>query len=89
MHCQFVCPKFVTLFPIQVCSWFANSGVCVNANLIVITPKEKAGAESNFYLAGTVTQSDSFTKPGFKNQTDPEQTITMPPLLIICNLVPL
>ncbi len=60
------------------CSWFASSGVCANANLIVITSKEPAGAESIVYSAGAVTRRSSFTKPGFKNQTAPEQIITSP-----------
>ncbi len=59
-----------------MCSGFASSGVCANAILIAITSKEQSGAESIVYSAGTVTWSSSFTKPGFKNQTAPEQTIT-------------
>ncbi len=39
--------------------------VYANANLIVMTPKEQTGAESNVYSAGTVTGSSSLTKPGF------------------------
>ncbi len=74
MYCQFVNPKLVILF--RVCSRFAISGVRANANLIVITLKEQTGAESIAYSGGTVTRSSSFTKPGFKNQTAPEQTIT-------------
>ncbi len=42
----------------------------------MITPKEQTGAESIVYLAGTGTRSSSFTKPGFKNQTALELTIT-------------
>ncbi len=76
MHCQFVSPKLVILFLVRVCSWFASSSVCADANLLVITPKEQTGAESIVYSAGTVTRSSSFTKPGFKNQAAPEQTIT-------------
>ncbi len=76
MHCPFVTPKLVILFPVRVCSWFASSDVCANANLIVITPKEQTKAESIVYSARTVIQSSSFTKPGFKNQTAPEQPVT-------------
>ncbi len=39
----------------RVCSWFASTGICANANWIVITPKEQTGAESIVYSAGTVT----------------------------------
>ncbi len=35
------------------------------------------GAESIVYSARTVTQRSSFTKPGFKNQVNSEQTITI------------
>ncbi len=50
------------------CSWFASSGFCASADLIVITPKEQTGAESIVYLAGTVTRSSSFTKPVLKTR---------------------
>ncbi len=76
MRCLFVSPKLVIMFLVRACSSFASSGVCATANLIVITPNEQTGAESIVYLPGTVTRSSSFTKPGFKNQTAPEQTIT-------------
>ncbi len=76
MHRQFVSPKLVILFPVRICSWFASSRVCANANLIVITPEEQTGAKSIVNSAGTVTRKSSFTKPGFKNQTTPKQTIT-------------
>ncbi len=56
---------------------FASFGFCANANLIVITPKEQAGAESIVYSAGTFTQSSSFTKTDFRYQTVQEQTITI------------
>ncbi len=49
----------------------------------MITPKVQTGAESIVYSAGTVTQSSSFTKPGFKNQTAPQQTITSTEYAII------
>ncbi len=76
MYCQFVSPKLVILFPVRVCSWFASSSVCAKVNLTIIIPEEQTGAESIVYSAGTVTRSSSFTKPGFKNQTAPEKTIT-------------
>ncbi len=55
---------------------FVSSGVCANTNPIVITPKEQNGAQSCGYSAGTVPWNRSFTKPGFKNEIAPEQTIT-------------
>ncbi len=77
MHCQFISPKLVILLPVRVCSRFASSGVCPNANRKVITPKEQTGAESIVYSARTVIRSSSFKNPSFnKNQTAPEQTIT-------------
>ncbi len=65
MHCQFVNPKLVILFPVRICPWFPSSGVCASANLIVITPKEQTGAERIFYSAGTITPEQFFYKTWF------------------------
>ncbi len=76
------CIASLSIQSLLFCFWFesapgfASCGVCADANLIVITPKEQTGAESIVYSGGTVTRSSSFTKPGFKNQTVLETTIT-------------
>ncbi len=76
MPFQFVSPKLVILFPVRVCSWFASTGICTNANLIVITPKEQTGAGSIVYLAGTVTGVVLLQNLVLKNQTLSKVMIT-------------
>ncbi len=56
--------------------WLCEFRCLCQCKPIVITPKEQTGTESIVYSAGIVTRSSSFTKPGFKNMTAPEQTIT-------------
>ncbi len=60
----------------KVLSTFRHQDPNYVGELHYITFDYNSGSSFIWSKAATVTRSSSFTKPGFKNQTAPEQTIT-------------